>query len=163
MQGTVGDAEPARGPVQVLAFEVDGDLHGRIRRRLADLAQAHAEFQRLADRGREARVAPVRGWTAGGGPFVGRDVATYAPKIGDILQNNRAGNKFDFAFAASHSAYASHSAIVMEVGVDNKGRYLRTIGGNEGDAVGLKEVRLNSKGIVQNPGGLYISVVETLL
>ena len=107
-----------------------------------------------------AAIAHARADT---GVFRGRDCASYAPKVGDILQNNRSGNRFDFAFAASHRSYPSHSAIVMEVGVDNKGKYLRTIGGNESDSVGLKEVRLDRRGRVRNPDGLYIAVVETLL
>ena len=41
--------------------------------------------------------------------------------------------------------------------------YLRTIGGNESDSVGMKEVRLDADGLVKNPAGLYISVIETLL
>lgn len=98
-----------------------------------------------------------------GSVFVGRTLAAYAPKIGDILQNNRAGNHFDFAHASKHSSYPSHSAIVMEIGSDAKGRYLRTIGGNEDDSVGLKEVRLDAKGLVRNPTGMYIAAVETLL
>ena len=54
-------------------------------------------------------------------------------------------------------------AIVMEVGVDNKGNYLRTIGSNESDSVGMKEVRLDADGMVKNPAGLYISVIESML
>ncbi len=97
------------------------------------------------------------------GVFRGRDVAKYAPKVGDILQNNRSGNHFDFVFASTHKAYESHSAIVIEVGADSVGRYLRTIGGNESDSVGMKEVRLSPGGLVKNADGLYISVIETLL
>jgi hypothetical protein len=96
--------------------------------------------------------------------FVGREVQKYAPKVGDILQNNRdPKKKIDYGFARSNPHYSSHSAIVCEVGVDTKGRYLRTIGGNESDSVGLKEVRLDANGVVKNTNGLYISVVETLL
>lgn len=96
--------------------------------------------------------------------FLGRQVDMYAPKIGDILQNNRdPKKKFDYAFARANQYYSSHSAVVFEVGVDTKGRYLRTIGGNESDSVGMKEVRLDANGVVKNPNGLYISVVETLL
>lgn len=96
--------------------------------------------------------------------FVGREVHKYAPKVGDILQNNRdPKKKVDYTFARSNKFYSSHSAIVCEVGVDTKGRYLRTIGGNESDSVGMKEVRLDADGVVKNPGGLYIAVVETLL
>ena len=96
------------------------------------------------------------------GVFMGRDVAQCAPKMGD-LQNNRGQGAYTFQYAATHRSYPSHSAIVMEVGVDSKGNYLRTIGGNESDAVGMKEVRLDANGLVKNPGGLYISVIETLL
>ncbi len=97
------------------------------------------------------------------GAFIARRVEQYAPKVGDILHNNRSGNSFTYDYAATHSKYESHSAIVTEVGVDTHGGYLRTIGGNEDDAIGLKEVRLNRKGVVQDAQGLYISVVETLL
>lgn len=83
-------------------------------------------------------------------------------KNGDILQNNRSGNSFDFAFAATHKSYESHSAVVMDVGSDTRGKYLRTVGGNESDSVGMKEVRLNAKGLV-GQGRIYIAVIETLL
>lgn len=94
--------------------------------------------------------------------FRGHDPSGYAPKLGDILQNNRAGNSYTFPYASTHKSYQSHSAIVIEVGTDTKGRYLRTVGGNESDSVGMKEVRLNAQGIVKNPLGLYISVIENL-
>ena len=51
----------------------------------------------------------------------------------------------------------------MEVGVDSKGNYLRTIGGNESDAVGMKEVRLDANGRVRNGAGLFIAALETAL
>ena len=101
--------------------------------------------------------------TANTGVFRGRNPAAYAPKVGDILQNNRAGNSFDFAFAKTHKSYVSHSAVVMEVGSDTQGQYLRTIGGNESDSVGLKEVRLSQAGKVINTNGLFIAAIETLL
>ena len=37
------------------------------------------------------------------------------------------------------------------------------MGGNESDSVGMKEVRLDAKGLVKSPGGLYMSVIETLV
>ena len=82
--------------------------------------------------------------------------------MGDILQNNRSGNQFDFAHAKANQKYISHSAIVVEVGSDSKGNYLRTIGGNENDSVGLKEVRLDTKLLIKNASGIYISVIENL-
>ena len=67
-----------------------------------------------------------------------------------------------FVNAAIANAKA-HATAVPEVGVDNKGNYLRTIGGNESDSVGMKEVRLDANGLVKNAASLYISVIETLL
>lgn len=101
--------------------------------------------------------------TSDTGVFRGKELKSYAPKVGDILQNNRGKNTFDFSFAKTHKSYESHSAIVIEVGSDTKGKYLRTVGGNESDSVGLKEVRLSSTGLVGNPKGLYIAAIETLL
>jgi len=97
------------------------------------------------------------------GQFQGRPILDYSPKVGDILQNNRGSNRFDFDYAATHKSYESHSAIVVEVGTDTKGKYLRTVGGNESDSVGLKEVRLDPSGRVINSQGLYISAIEVLL
>lgn len=106
--------------------------------------------------------AAIANATANTGVFRGHPITDYAPKIGDILQNNRSGNTFDFNYARTHNAYESHSAIVMEVGLDNKGRYLRTIGGNEGDSVGMRELRLDAKGFLKVPPKSYIAVIETL-
>lgn len=116
-------------------------------------AQAHSRFVHWA----------IANAAAGTGDFRGHDVAAYAPKLGDILHNNRSGHSYNFAFAKANKAYESHSAVVIEVGSDIRGKYLRTIGGNEADSVGLKEVRLSASGKVLNPSGLYISVIETLL
>ncbi len=116
-------------------------------------AAAHSRFVHAA----------IANANAGSGVFHGRRPSEYAPKTGDILHNNRAGNHFDFDFARANKEYKSHSAIVIEVGTDNRGRYLRTVGGNEADSVGMKEVRLTARGLVKNNEGLYISVVETLL
>lgn len=116
-------------------------------------AAAHSQFVHQA----------IKNAGEAGAVFVGRALVDYVPKIGDILQNNRGGNRFDFTHASKHSSYSSHSAIVVEVGIDNKGRYLHTIGGNEGDTVALKEVRLDNQGRVKNPLGLYISAIETRL
>lgn len=95
------------------------------------------------------------------GVFWWQPVASYAPKVGDIIQNNRGGAAFDYAYASSHASYASHSAVVIEVGVDSKGRYALTVGGNESDSVRRKVVRLKPNGlIVQRKIDPYICVVE---
>ena len=107
--------------------------------------------------------AAIANAKAGQGAFLGRRIGQYVPKVGDVLQNNRGKHKFDFDYAATHTRYESHSAIVVEVGTDNRGGYLWTIGGNEGDSVGIKEVRLTADGQVKNTTGLYIAIVETTL
>lgn len=97
------------------------------------------------------------------GVFRGRKINEYQPKIGDIIQNNRGGNSYTYEYAKINDSYLSHSAIVIEVGVDNKGRYALTIGGNEGDSIRVKEIRLDKTGYIQqrkiNP---YISIIENL-
>jgi hypothetical protein len=116
-------------------------------------AAAHARFMHAA----------IQNTSAGTGVFHGRRLTQYAPKVGDILQNNRGGNRFTFDFATANKSYMSHSAVVVEVGTDTTGRYLRTVGGNEGDSVGLKEVRLDAAGFVKNPDNVYIAAIESLL
>jgi hypothetical protein len=82
-------------------------------------AAAHAKFVKAAIQNALKAV----------GVFRGLQIDQYAPKVGDIVQNNRSGNKFTYDFARTHSAYESHSAIVVEVGLDHDGHYLMTIGG----------------------------------
>ena len=99
------------------------------------------------------------------GVFRGRRLTAYAPKIGDIIQNNRSGNTFNFDFAAANKNYESHSAIVVEEGVDGNGRYVRTIGGNEADTVGDKIVRVTAGGFIKQPStdpSRYICIIENL-
>lgn len=107
----------------------------------------------------------IKNSVATAGVFRGFAPASYAPKIGDIIQNNRDGNTFDFAYATANNGYFSHSAIVVEEGNDGNGRYVRTIGGNEDDSVGDRIVRLKSNGLIKppSPGSSYfISVIQTL-
>jgi hypothetical protein len=97
------------------------------------------------------------------GVFRAFDIASYAPQLGDIIQNNRDGNSFDYQYAKTHKSYVSHSAIVIEVGVDSNGSYATTIGGNESDSIRMKLVRLNANGLIkQRPTGSYISVIQDL-
>ena len=97
------------------------------------------------------------------GVFQGFPIGEAKPAIGDILQNNRGGNKFDFAHAQKNESYPSHSAIVVETGEDPKGKYLLTIGGNESDSIRPKEVRLTSDGLViQRQNGPFICLIKDL-
>lgn len=101
----------------------------------------------------------------GVGVFRGHMISAYQPQIGDIVQNNRNGNHFDFNFAASNTQYDSHTAIVVEEGTDGSGRYIRTIGGNEADTVGERVVRLTSNGLIRQPAAdpnRFVCVIETL-
>jgi hypothetical protein len=96
------------------------------------------------------------------GVFRAFSIDDYGPQIGDIIQNNR-GHNYTFAYAASHTSYPSHTAIVVETGIDSQGAYALTIGGNESDSVRRKIVRLRSNGrIKQRTLNPYICVVQNL-
>ena len=118
-------------------------------------AAAHSQFVKKA----------IANAVSSTGVFRAFPVNVYAPKIGDIIQNNRNGNSYDYNFAKANSSYQSHSAIVVEEGSDGGGRYVRTVGGNEGDKVGDRVVRLNSAGLIKQPASTpkyYICVIQTL-
>lgn len=85
------------------------------------------------------------------------------PNLGDIIQNNRGNNIYDFQFARANNAYESHSAIVVEKGTDSKGNYVLTIGGNESDSIRRKIIRLDDKWrIIKRKINPYISIVQNL-
>lgn len=97
------------------------------------------------------------------GVFQAFEIDSYAPRVGDIIQNNRGGNTFDFAFAKANTSYKSHSAIVVETGTDSKGNYLLTVGGNESDSVGRKLIRLTPGGLLkQHDTDPFICVIKTM-
>jgi hypothetical protein len=113
----------------------------------------HAEFVHWAIGNAEANT----------GLFRALPIDACIPATGDIIQNNRDGNSFDYAHAAEHDDYASHTAIVVETGTDTTGRYAVTIGGNESDSIRRKRVVLDARGyIVQRPREPFICVVQTL-
>ena len=116
-------------------------------------AMAHSVFVNQA----------IKNATKGEGVFHGLDVSAHPPDVGDIIQQNRGGNKFDFAFAKTHANYISHSVIVVEIGRDAEGGFAFCIGGNEQDSVRRSVVRLDSKGFVkQRSANSFICVVDTL-
>jgi len=97
------------------------------------------------------------------GVFRGREITAHPPSVGDIIQNNRGGATHNFAFARDNEHYTSHSAIVVEVGQDTAGRFALTVGGNEGDSIRQKVVRLTPGGFIgQRPSNPFVCVIETL-
>jgi hypothetical protein len=94
------------------------------------------------------------------GAYKGVPLSEHAPRVGDIIQNNRTKVLHDFAFAKANDSYESHSAIVVEKGEDHLGKYVMTIGGNEGDTVKKVRVALNPDGTVQNGKGRFICVLD---
>lgn len=105
----------------------------------------------------------IKNASKGEGVFQGFDISSQPPSIGDIIQNNRRGNKFSFDFAKTHSQYESHSAIVAEIGQDTQGGFAFCIGGNESDSVRRTVVRLNSRGfIIQRDGSPFICIIKDL-
>jgi len=113
----------------------------------------HSQFVKRAIDNAEARKGVFRG--------IKFDEAS--PAIGDIIQWNRPGNSFDFAHAATHDDYPSHSAIVVSLGQDSGGQFVTTIGGNEADTVGRTRVPLNASGLIaQRTKMPFISLIQTL-
>lgn len=115
---------------------------------------------------RDAAATPVKA------KFLGRDPATYAPKVGDIVNGGRGTGK-SVTFATVQTKYGkkkaigegnfipSHSDIVVEI--DTAKRKLRTIGGNvETDTVGLKEWDLEADGTLKKKKSL-ICIIECTL
>jgi hypothetical protein len=97
------------------------------------------------------------------GLFRGYPIESCSPRVGDLIHNNRGKQKLDFAFAAAHEAYESHSALVVALGRDASGTFATTVGGNEGDTVGRKRVPLGADGkIVQRTENPFICVVRNL-
>jgi hypothetical protein len=116
-------------------------------------ASAHSVFVHKA----------IKNQLNGTGVFRGRRITEYAPQVGDIIQNNRTGTTHGYDFARQNVEYASHSAIVAEVGSDSAGGFALTIGGNEGDSIRRKVVRLTSKGLVkQRPNNPFICIIQNL-
>jgi hypothetical protein len=114
-------------------------------------AMAHSVFVNQA----------IKNAIKGVGVFQGVDISEEAPDVGDIIQHNRGGGSFDFAFAKTHSSYQSHSVIVIEEGTDSAGRFAFCVGGNESDSVRRSTVRLDSKGFIkQRPGNSFIALVK---
>ncbi|MBS0656677.1 MAG: DUF2272 domain-containing protein [Verrucomicrobia bacterium] len=104
----------------------------------------------------------IKNFKAGTGLFHGREIGDYAPEVGDIVQNNRNGNTFDYAHASMHSDYPSHSAIVIEKGTDGGGPYVITVGGNENDSIRRTLVRLDKNGLIKQIGARFIAIIQTL-
>jgi len=119
------------------------------------------EFRFSAQHSRFVHWAIQNAETNRGG-FRGFPITDCVPTIGDIIQHNRGGTRHDFALAASHDDYPSHSAIVVEEGRDAKGRFVITIGGNESDAIRRKRVSLSPDGLIlQREIDPYICVVQS--
>jgi len=77
-------------------------------------------------------------------PFWGYRRRDMKPQVGDIVQRNRAGNKYSYDHAEIHSGYKSHSDIVVEVQKD----IVRLIGGNVRDSVRMVEYKLDKNGYI---------------
>jgi hypothetical protein len=115
------------------------------------LAMPHSVFVQQA----------IKNAAKGEGVFHGVEISAELPAVGDIIQHNRGGASFDFAFAKTHSSYQSHSVIVIEEGTDSAGRFAFCIGGNESDSVRRSTVRLDARGFIkQRSGNSFIALVK---
>ncbi len=97
------------------------------------------------------------------GVFRGVKITEDAVRVGDILQNNRSGNHFDFDFARTHEHYESHSRIIVARGEDSFGKFAMAVGGNESDSIRRTRLPLNSDGsIKQRDNSSYICLIKDL-
>lgn len=105
----------------------------------------------------------VQNAAAGTGVFRARKLADYAPQVGDLICANREGGKITYQDAEADQQYMAHTAIVVDLITKNGVRYAVTVGGNEGQTVGRKEVALTSAGLIkQKATDPYICVIQTL-
>lgn len=84
------------------------------------------------------------------------------PKPGDIIHNNRPGGALTYDDAAQQPQYESHSAIVVDVGEDDRGPCAITVGGNESQSVGTHRLPLDPATglLVPRTDSPYIAVVR---
>lgn len=95
------------------------------------------------------------------GVFRGYDFNEVEPNLGDILQNNRLGHTYNYAFAGKEMYYFSHSAIVIEKGTDADGSYIITVGGNESNSIRTKRIALGNDGkIKQRTSEPFICLIQ---
>jgi len=100
---------------------------------------------------------------AGNGVFRGYNFNEIAPELGDILQNNRNGNQYNYAYAGTHDSYFSHSAIIVDKGVDATGPYVTTIGGNESNSIRTKRISLDANEMIaQRVDSPFICLIKDL-
>ncbi len=122
----------------------------------------NAEFRFSAQHSKFVKAA-IDNSQAGKGVFRGISIDEAAPAVGDLIHWNRPGGTFNFAYAASHDSYPSHSAIVVATGQDGMGRFAQTIGGNEADTVGRTRVPLTAAGLIQPRTKMpFISLIQNL-
>ncbi|MFN0080531.1 MAG: DUF2272 domain-containing protein [Prosthecobacter sp.] len=122
----------------------------------------HADFGFAVAHSRFVFAANKRRQTDPVGRYTAQRIEEYAPKPGDIIQNNRAGNSFSFDQAVKMPQYKSHSAIVVAVGEDDQGLCAITVGGNEEDGVGMKRLPLDGATgkLVPRKRSPYISIIK---
>jgi len=99
--------------------------------------------------------------------FKGHAIDAYAPRVGDIIANNRSNQNFDFAYASTHGNYESHSRIVVAKGMDSGGKYVSVIGGNENDTgsggIHMHRLSLHQDGsLIQVAHSSFIAVLQNL-
>jgi hypothetical protein len=97
------------------------------------------------------------------GVFRGYPIDAIEPNIGDILQNNRLGHSYTYDFASKNADYFSHSAIVVDKGIDANGPFIITIGGNESNSIRTKRIDLGADGKVkQRTKEPFICLIQNL-
>jgi len=94
------------------------------------------------------------------GAFPALDAKTTSPEPGDLIHWNRSNGRITYEQAKTNADYDSHCVIVVDVGEDANGPCVHTIGGNEGNSVGLTRLPLNNGLLVPRSENPYISIVK---
>lgn len=89
-------------------------------------------------------------------PFVGYKISEVAPKVGDLVCYHRHSGGIEGYYDRT-SGYKSHCDLVVKKDKNQ----LEVIGGNVGDAVTKRIVRINSEGKVTDKNKKWFAVIKT--
>ena len=100
---------------------------------------------------------------SGNGLFLGRPIASYAPRPGDLVHMNRNGGTVTYEQARNTTGYRAESGIVVETD-HATGTAVLVVGNQEPDGnIGRENVRVSENGlIVQRPHDPFICAIEVL-
>jgi hypothetical protein len=90
--------------------------------------------------------------------IVGQKLASYTPKVGDLIGYWRGTTPITFANALQIGWYQSHTDIVVEI----DGTTLRSIGGNVGHSVTKREVKLKAGKLIDTSENWFVIIENNM-